>query len=309
MAWRMKAPRFPALSSMWSQLRYADMDSFISAAESMGFPYVELGHVVEPARIEELSLSIAGSVRVLHHPCPNPGGVPQLSDPDQARRRAAVEAATVTIEWAARLGVGVVVTHLGEVAVDRRWENALRARWLQGESETHLYGQLFSTVVRMRQERVGPFLDAARRSLSDLTPLLRERGVRLALENGEWIASLPTTQEARLLLDEFDEVIIGLWLDTGHATILERLGTGSLVAWAQLAPERLSGTHYHDVAGLRDHLIPGNGTIDWAGLAPLIPAHALPTCEFDWYYSSEEVRAGAARLASHGLLSWSGDAA
>jgi sugar phosphate isomerase/epimerase len=303
---RSMKPAAPALSTMWSQLRYRDLDEFITAARATGFLYVELGPVVEPAMLAALPASAAAHVRVLHNPCPNAGGVPELSDPDDTRRCAAVGAAKRTIESAARLGVTVVVTHLGEVAVDRRWENALRARWLQGESDAGAYGELLSRVLEMRRERAGPFLEAAQRSLSDLVPLLRERGIRLALENGEWVSSLPDTQEARLLLDEFDDSI-GLWLDTGHGTILERLGLASLVEWAQLAPARLLGVHYHDVAGLRDHLIPGNGTIDWGRLAPHIPPHALPTCEFDWYYSDVEVQAGTARLARHGLLSWGAD--
>lgn len=298
----MAGPLIPALSTMWSQLRYDNLLEFISAARAMGFEEVELSHVVTPAMLAVLPEEAYGAVRVLHHPCPNAGGVPDLSDPDEARRTAAVEALRQSIEWAARVGAKVVVLHLGTVGVDARWENALRARWLQGEREEATFATLVGYVAGLRAAQAERFLDAARRSLAQVLPLARERGVRLALENGEWLFAIPSLEEARVLLDDFNLPTVGLWLDTGHATILERLGVGSLLAWAQMAPERLLGLHYHDVHGLRDHLIPGKGTIDWAALAPHIPLTALPTCEFDWYYPPEEVAAGAARLAAAGLV-------
>jgi hypothetical protein len=49
---------------------------------------------------------------------------------------------------------------------------------------------------------------------------------------------------------------------------------------------------------LRDHLVPGAGTLDFALLAALLPAGALATLEVDWYHDADEVEAGAARLRS-----------
>ncbi len=295
-------PHPPALSTMWMQLRHDTLAAFIQDAQRLGIDHVELSHVVTPAQIEALPAPLAPTVRVLHHPCPNPGGVPELSEVDEARRTAAVAHATQSIAWAARLGARVVVMHLGIVELDRRWENALRARWLQGEAQGEHYARVGRAPRHAARRPAAPHLDAARRSLAALVPVAARHGLRLALENGEWVAAIPSLDEARSLLAEFDPATVGLWLDTGHATILERLGFDTLLAWARLAPERLLGLHYHDVHGLRDHLIPGNGTIDWPALAPHLPAHALPTCEFDWYYTPDEIRAGVAHLVAHGLV-------
>lgn len=292
----------PALSTMWSQLRYDNLVEFIDAARAIGFEKVELSHIVTPKMIESLPESLFSTLRVLHHPSPNPGGVPEVSDPNESRRAEAVAAAQETIAWAADLGAEVIVMHLGVVAVDRRWENAIRARWLQGQREAPSFRILSEHIRALRAEQAAPYLEAARRSLAQLVPICYKKGVKLALENGEWCFSMPNLDEARHLLEEFDTPTLGLWLDTGHATIQERVGFGSLLEWAQLAPHRLLGLHYHDVDGLRDHLIPGNGTIDWHALAPHIPAHALPTCEFDWYYTPDEIAAGVACLAAHGLV-------
>ena len=292
----------PALSTMWSQLRYDNLVDFIGAARSIGFEKIELSHIVTPKMIEALPQSLFSAVRVLHHPCPNPGGVPEISDPDENRRAAAVKAAQQTIEWAAQIGAEVIVMHLGVVGIDRRWENAIRARWLQGQYVKESFRSLTDQIRALRVAYAARYFEAAHRSLAELVPIAYEKGINLALENGEWCFSLPNLDEARQLLNEFDSPTLGLWLDTGHATIQERLGFGSLLEWAQLAPHRLLGLHYHDVDGIRDHLIPGNGTIDWQTLAHHIPAHALPTCEFDWYYTAEEIRRGVACLAAHGLI-------
>jgi sugar phosphate isomerase/epimerase len=292
----------PALSTMWSQLRYEKLTDFISAARLMGFKEVELSHIVTPEMMRALPASFFEAVRVLHHPCPNPGGVPELSAQDEKRRRAALDAAKQTIEWAVRVEAKVIVMHLGLVSVDRRWENAIRARWLQGELQAPAFNRLAAQIQALRAAKAEAHLDAARRSLAELVPIAAQHEIKLALENGEWCFSIPTLEEARRLLSEFDSPALGIWLDSGHATIQERLGFDSLLAWLKLAPKRLLGFHYHDVNGLRDHLIPGNGTIDWQSVASHVPPHALPSCEFDWYYTSEEIVAGVEHLKTLGVL-------
>jgi sugar phosphate isomerase/epimerase len=209
-----------------------------------------------------------------------------------------------TIEWAERLGAEVVVLHLGEASGERRWENALRARWLQGDRDSVHFANLASQIASARAAQTTRSLDAVRHSLDELVPFAEAHGVALGIENGEWAMAFPTPEEAAQLLDEFDSCHLGLWVDTGHATILERLGFSTLMAWLHVAPARLLGLHYHDVSGLRDHLIPGKGTIAWENLAPHVPRHALPTCEFDWYYTVEEIAMGARHLAQHDLIEW-----
>ncbi len=197
--------------------------------------------------------------------------------------------------------------HLGRVdGLDHRWENALRARWLQGQREESIFLETLGFVRELRAGNAERYVEAAHRSLAELVPHAREAGVKIGLENSEWVLSIPNVEEARQLLEVFGADIVGLWVDTGHATILERLGVESLLAWAQLAPTRLLGLHYHDVNGLRDHLIPGQGTIDWRALATHIPAHVLPSCEFDWYYTPEEIASGVRELSRYGLVQWDG---
>ena len=188
----MVEPAAPALSTMWMQLRHRTLAEFIEAATALGFQAVELSHVVTEAMLGALPDEAGRHVRVLHHPCPNPGGVPELAATEPEARRHAVAAARRTLDAAAHLGASVVVIHLGEAAVDRRWENALRARWLQGERGTPAFTSLAAHVGSLRAAQAPRNLDAAQESLAALLPHATACGVRLALENGEWVSSLPS---------------------------------------------------------------------------------------------------------------------
>jgi sugar phosphate isomerase/epimerase len=98
---------------------------------------------------------------------------------------------------------------------------------------------------------------AAKRSIEALAEAASSTGVRLALEVMPNKLSTPDA-----LLDILDELEIdaGICLDFGHA---------HLEGGAPEAAEALSGhlitTHVHDNKGqLDDHLVPFEGTIDWA---------------------------------------------
>lgn len=59
--------------------------------------------------------------------------------------------------------------------------------------------------------------------------------------------------------------------------------------------------HLHDTAGLRDHLLPGLGELDFGRIMASLPAQAVRTCELDWYFTAQEITTGAAYLASFGI--------
>ncbi len=47
------------------------------------------------------------------------------------------------------------------------------------------------------------------------------------------------------------------------------------------------------MTGLRDHLLPGLGEMDFARImARRCPRSAVLTCELDWYYTPQEIVAG-----------------
>jgi sugar phosphate isomerase/epimerase len=88
----------------------------------------------------------------------------------------------------------------------------------------------------------------------------------------------------------------GAWLDTGHIGAQAARGMAGFEDWWAAVGGRWLGAHFHDVVGLRDHLAPGAGSLDFEALGAALPPGILATLEVDWYLQAEEVLAGAGHL-------------
>jgi len=90
------------------------------------------------------------------------------------------------------------------------------------------------------------------------------RGVRIALENVRdsiWVLDHVLEE----IGDDPDEANLGVCLDLGHAHLSRDAGREPVTAYLDRYADALIHLHVHDNAGARDeHLVPGDGTIDWA---------------------------------------------
>ncbi|MFN8482873.1 MAG: sugar phosphate isomerase/epimerase [Anaerolineae bacterium] len=290
----------PALSTMWLQTRYDRVVDFARAARDIGFARIELSHIL-PAEAFDGFRPGAWDVAAVHHPCPlPPTRVPPLSDPDPVRRGAAVAAGKASVDTAARYGASAVVLHVGDIPELEYWEDELRSRTLARQQATPEYAAAVARLDRDRAAVKGRYLSASLAGLQALAAYAGERGVRLGLETREFAREIPDSDDMAFLLDRLPDNV-GFWLDTGHVAVTARLGRPSLSAWLQRHGHRLIGLHLHDTLGLRDHLLPGLGDIDFATLAPYLRDDVVRTCELDWFYTPAELRAGVARLAAVGV--------
>ncbi len=160
------------------------------------------------------------------------------------QRRAGVELVKNRMELAHRLGADVVIMHVFEPE-----EPEARPR----------------------------FWEQIRRTLDDLAPFARERGVRLALENLPRLRSdasdPPTAQDVEYnfgalsrLFQEYGPDYVGMCFDSGHAHI----GQDQLDQVAALA-DRIIALHLHDNDGAGDqHRIPFTGTLDWERVTEIV---------------------------------------
>ena len=99
---------------------------------------------------------------------------------------------------------------------------------------------------------------AARESLDHLVPYAADRGVQVALEvqTNRW--STPDALVA--LIEDADWPLAGICVDTGHARLL-----GDPVDAVESASGHIVSVHVNDTRGSRDdHLVPYDGSIDWA---------------------------------------------
>jgi sugar phosphate isomerase/epimerase len=108
--------------------------------------------------------------------------------------------------------------------------------------------------------------DATFSSLEHLSLFARQRGVTLALENTP--GEMATPANLKNFLEQARLTNIKLCFDTGHAHL-----EGGLTRGLETARDLVVTTHVHDNHGERDeHLLPYEGTIDWAAALPAMPS-------------------------------------
>ena len=101
--------------------------------------------------------------------------------------------------------------------------------------------------------------------IATLADYAKDYGVTVCFENMPFPAfPITTVDHCMEMLDRLGRDNLKICLDTGHAAIFY----GSDVAAAvRRIGDRLEAVHIHDNMGKEDeHLIPGNGVIDWDGL-------------------------------------------
>ncbi len=288
-----------ALSTMWMQHRFQDLPAFWEAAQALGFAGIEVSHVVRQEQVADLRPGHV-PIRAVHYPAPvqpSPFSQPAdvlLSSPDPEARAWAVEQGRHCLRFAAAMGAQAVCVHLGTVDMPTHLEWALEQRFLGRQRSTPYYRALRDRILAERARRQTPFLEAARRSLDELTPVARELGLRIGIESRRHYREIPSLDELTLLLDEQDPDVVGFWYDMGHVEVLHNLGYHQHQEWLNRFGPRIVGVHIHDTLGLRDHLLPGLGELNFGHIANYLPGDAVRTLELDWYYSQEELAAALA---------------
>ncbi len=105
------------------------------------------------------------------------------------------------------------------------------------------------------------------RALDLLAPRAAAAGIELALENSFRCTYLArNAAELAAFVASYAHPAVGVCLDSGHAHILD----GAVAALEALRPHIVT-MHLHDNDGRQDlHLMPGQGTLDWADFMPHI---------------------------------------
>jgi sugar phosphate isomerase/epimerase len=290
-----------ALSTMYFQ-RWADQGDlapFFAQGRDMGFDRFELSHVLSREAVERVD---ARAIRIaaVHHPCP---AEPPLAPGDRltavhpAARGRAAHALHRTIDTAARVGAAAVVVHLGHIEDDAartfwRLDFELTSRHRAGQTGTPRYARVCADLAAWLEANEDVPVRRAIDALDGVVAHAASAGVRIGLETGKHPHELPRPAGARRILDAFGTRDLGAWLDTGHVGAQVNLGLVTFDAWFTAVGDRWVGAHCHDVVGLRDHLAPGAGHLDFAALLRHLPADVCLTCEVDWYLDPDEVRAG-----------------
>ncbi len=297
-----------ALSTMWGVDQPIPFGETFQQARKAGFCRFELNHKVTSDLYSQFDAN-QYYVSTVHEPCPTPYSYEEkklrdfnISSMDEPRRVESVDMVKRSIDLACRLGSRSVVIHPGSIIGDRSRDDRLRKLFERNLKNTGEYESLQLETIAHRTQCAAPFVDQAMISLEEIVEHARGTGILLALENRYRFYDIPVPQELELFLSHFNQDWIGFQYDTGHGFTLDALGLVDQQEWLERFGARIIGVHFHDVIGITDHQVPGQGQVDFKNIGRYIPRCAQKTLEVGPHASLEELRAGMKVLVDCGCV-------
>ncbi len=297
-----------SISSMWAIKRFNKFADFMETARRQGFSGIELNHQVDSDLLAGVDFNQT-SISSIHEPCPADISAHELknrdwliSSMDEERRIEGVKSIQRSIDLAKKLDARVIIIHAGMVHPDRELEDRLRNLVESGQEQTAACHEIKQTLIQNRFGLAPDHFESVRRSLSELLEYADGTGIILGIENRYHYDEIPSPDELERLLGLAGADRLGLIFDVGHAQILSRLGFYAFDEWLLRFSARLIAVHLHDVRGLQDHLVPGQGEVDFDRIKVFLPKNSLRTLEFQGHHTQEEVQAGLSYLWQHGCV-------
>jgi HAD superfamily hydrolase (TIGR01549 family) len=295
-------------STMWAMKNFDTLGDFLEASRRIGFGRIELNHQVDSAMLAGIGLN-QYEFSSVHEPCPADISVAELkkcdwliSSTDETRRREGVKSIQRSIDLARQLKARAIVVHSGSVYPNRALEDRLRYLFDAGQKDTAEYSALCGQLIAIRKEYAPAGLEAVKRSIAELVEYAGQSGIRLGLENRFHYLEFPSPDELEELLSLAGPDCLGFIYDVGHAQALSRLGFYPQNVWLKRFSQRTIGVHLHDVIGLQDHRLPGQGEVDFAEIAAYLPETAFRTFEFQGPFTHEPVQASLRFLEKQGCI-------
>lgn len=302
------------ISTSWNAAGVDDGAVIVSQVAGLGFRGLEVEYRVSEAAVGGIEAAVrSGLVRVLsvHNYCPLLTGERASSRGGDKRNLAslnekdAAEAAALarrSVDLAVRLGAGALVVHAGETDIDRAYfgdlADAVRDHGVNSAEAIRIR----DGVIALREERKGPYLEAALESLKALEAYAAPRGIAIGVENRYYYHQVPLPVEIAWIIDRLDSPHVGYWHDVGHAHVMEALGFLSHAESLDALAGMMIGIHLHDSVFTRDHLPVGTGEIDFPAVLEKVPPEAIKIIELAPGTDEEEIRRSMARLKELGLM-------
>ncbi|HOE70401.1 MAG TPA: HAD-IA family hydrolase [Brevefilum sp.] len=297
-----------ALSTMWGVGQPCPFNQTFIDGRKAGFARFELNHRVTTKLIEQFDHD-QFYIASVHEPCPTTISYEDrkqmditISNLEETIRVRAVDDIKRSIDTAVKLGARLVVIHPGAITCDRWRDDRLRALYRQGHRHTSEYQALLEDVIAHRETLVQPHFERVLISMQEIIRFSTGSGISLGLENRYRYYDIPLLDEMEQLLALCDANWYGFQYDVGHAHTLDVLGMVSHFEWLERFSSRMVGVHFHDVIGITDHQVPGQGDVDFTAISRYIPDSAQLTLEIGPKASLTDLVEGLQRLADHGCI-------
>lgn len=295
-----------ALSTMWNFRKANSGEELIDQLLALGFERVELNYQVKPEwlpGVERRMREGAICVSSVHNVFPKTYDTRfdtdsvMLGYEDEGLRHQAVELAKISIDWACRLNAGAVVFHPTEVPLDpKRYDVPLKKLIAAHKTDTEEFRTLQQQMFAARKAQ--PYLDRMMKSIGELADHVARHAlpVKLGMENRAMCHQAPIYSEFDMIADRFAGSAVGIWLDTGHAIMMQEMGLQSLPLSRKTA-DMIVGMHIHDAVDGLDHYAPC--TLPGDVLAPFteyILHCPIKVLELSGRLSAEEIITGTDRF-------------
>ena len=291
-----------AISTMWNFRKAHSGEELIDQLRELGFSRVELNYQVRTEWLSGIRRRInEGAIKVssVHNVFPKTldkqfdTDSVMLGYEDESLRQQAVELAKGSIEWACVLGAGAVVFHPTEVPLDpQEFDVPLKKLIAAHQQDTEEYRALHARMLAARQSQ--PYIDRMMKSIDELANYVvrYDLPVKLGMENRAMCHQCPIYSEFDMIAERFSGSPVGIWLDTGHAIMMEEMGLQQLPLSKKVAG-MIVGMHIHDAVDALDHYAPC--TLDGDVLAPYreyIVNSPIKVLELSGRLSAEEIATG-----------------
>ena len=294
-----------SFSTCWNSARHTDGAPMLQEILDLGFENVELSHGIRISLVGGIQQMFdQGKVRItsLHNFCPLPIEV-QGASPDcyeftshrSSDQQRAINLTIRTIDLASRLNAGLVVLHLGRVAMTPVTRK-LGIMAKEGKFLDREFVRLKIAAVQEREARGPGYLARVKECLKPIIEHAGNKNVNLGIEGRFGYEEVPSERELPGLLEELNAPHVGYWHDFGHLQVKNNLRFVDHYEWLRSMRDRLFGCHLHDTEWpVKDHRVPFAGGIEYDRLIPLLP----PNCLFVWELSpsmkANDIRASHAR--------------
>ena len=295
-----------AISTMWNFRKAHSGEELIDQLTALGFERVELNYQVRTEWLSGIRKRInEGAIKVssVHNVFPKTLDKKfdtdsiMLGYEDESLRQQAVELAKGSIEWACVLGAGAVVFHPTEVPMDpEEYDVPLKKLIAAHQQDSEEYRTLHAKMLAARQSQ--PYIDRMMKSIDELANYVAKYDlpVKLGMENRAMCHQCPIYSEFDQIADCFAGGPVGIWLDTGHAIMMEEMGLQQLPL-SQKVADMIVGMHIHDAVDALDHYapctLPGDVLEPYRAYIDKCPIKVL---ELSGRLSAEEIVTGTDRF-------------
>ncbi|WP_145051938.1 sugar phosphate isomerase/epimerase [Paenibacillus xylanexedens] len=256
-----------SFSTCWNIRKHTVGEDMIREIAELGFSRVELNYnvtkemltTIEPM-IERGEIGISSVHNTFpHDPDPDYGtDSVLLGFEDEAKRQRAIELLVGSAEYAHRYGGEAVVVHPGEVPFPEDISKDLSKFYNEEGPDSPKYRSKWEELMERRQALSSGYVEKIIVSLDEVCNRAAAKGlnVRFGIETRSRPQQIPTLAEAKTIIQALKGAPVGIWYDTGHAIMMDRLGLYDSVGEMQGLMDDIVGVHIHETLGLSDHWCP-----------------------------------------------------